>query len=117
MSTLRGTVSGFSWSGVSTPRPSGVIDPGSRLPIFTIGVPNAAMSGPILLLSDSNWSMDSCLTKLPRPDAGPSCEPAATTTARWCRRTSELGGFLAVDAVPLAPPLAPPLAVDWGEGV
>mmetsp|Transcript_4238 Transcript_4238/g.19227 ORF Transcript_4238/g.19227 Transcript_4238/m.19227 type:complete len:654 (-) Transcript_4238:282-2243(-) len=116
LSTLRGTVSGFSWSGVSTPRPSGVIEPGSRLPIlFTIGVPKAAISGPILLLSDSNWSMDSCLTRLPSPDAGPpSCEPAATTTARWWRRTSELGGgFLAVDPRPRFPPFA----VDCGDGV
>ena len=83
LSTLRGTVSGFSWSGVSTPRPSGVIEPGSRLPIlFTIGVPKAAISGPILLLSDSNWSMDSCLTRLPSPGAGRARRPRRARVAK-----------------------------------
>ena len=65
---------------------------------------------PMRLLSDSNWSIESWRTSDPRPAACPS-SPAATTTARWCSRTSEDGGGRAEEGVCFFPALLP------GEGV
>ena len=65
---------------------------------------------PMRLLSDSNWSIESWRTSDPRPAACPS-SPAATTTARWCSRTSEDGGGREEEGVCFFPALLP------GEGV